>query len=108
MNEKIALESSDYVEGFAQSLGVDIELIPTPAPYKVKRHAELYMYVLVAQKKASFSNAKEIDKDAYYMKYQLYKTLLEQLELTLTKDTYSTGITTNKRKFPSSIRMYRG
>ncbi len=30
------------------------------------------------------------------------------LELTLTKDTYSTGITTNKRKFPSSIRMYRG
>lgn len=107
VTQKVIEETSDYVESFAESLGVPAIMIIEPTPYKVSRQAELFAYMTAALKKTMFSTGKDNAEDAFALKYKMYKTLLEQFEQSLTAATYTTGIASPKRQFPMTVRMYR-
>jgi len=107
VTQKIIEESSEYVESFAESLGVPANQIVEPTPYKVSRQAELFAYMTAAMKKTMFSTGKDNSEDAFALKYKMYQTQLDQFEQSLTATTYTTGIASPKRQFPMTVRMYR-
>ena len=103
----IIAESTEYVESFALSLGVDAKYIATPTPYKIARLAEIFAYMTAAQKKATFSTGQAVDKDAYALKYDMYKQLLSDTEKSITALTFTNGIQAKKRRYPRSIELLR-
>lgn len=102
------IESTEYVNSFALTLGVMPENIFLPTPYKVQKQALLFTYKLIAQRKAMYTNNKEVQKDAFAMKYEMYSKSLEDLEQSITADTYTEGKVVSKKKFPMTVKVYRG
>lgn len=106
-DKNIMTETSNYVESFALSLGVEAQYIAVPTPYRVKRFAELFAYMTVAQKNSKFSLGKEASNDSFALKYNMYKQLLDDAEKSLTAITFTNGVQAKKRRFPLSVRMER-
>lgn len=107
VKENIVQETSRYVEAFALTLGVQKTQIATPTPYLIGRFAELYAYVTVAQRQATFSKGGSADNDSFALKFEMYRKLLKDCEASLTAESFTNGISAKKRKFPITMQMYR-
>lgn len=104
----IIAESTEYVESFAISLGVDVSTIATPTPYTIARMAELFCYMTAAQKKATFTTGKDAGNDSFALKYEMYRQLLANTEKSITALTFTNGVKAKPRRFPRSISISRG
>ena len=104
----IVKESSEFVESFALSLGVQPAQIAVPTPYAVSRLAQLFAYMTAAFRKATFSKGGEADNDSFALKFKLYKELLDEWEKQLTADSFKDGGAVQKlRRFPMTMPLYR-
>ena len=104
---KDIVESSEYVEAFAASLGIAAKDIAIPTPYKVQKQATFYCYMLVCQRKAMYTSGKDVEEDAFALKYKMYQRALNDMEASIGGGTYTSGVPSAKRKFPMSVGMVR-
>lgn len=107
VNQSVVNESSEYVESFAISLGVDIKTIAVPTPYKVSKMAEFFCYMTIAQMQSTFSKGGEATNDSFALKYEMYRKRLVDIEASITALTFTNGVQAKKRRFPLSIPMSR-
>lgn len=103
----IVRESSGYVENFAWRFGLTPDMIATPTPFAIEKLARLYAYMTAAFRKTSFSKGTDVDNDSFALKYKIYKQLLDDWEKQLTAESFTGGQMAKKRKFPSTIPVYR-
>ena len=107
IKEPIIHEATNYVESFALSIGVTPNMIAVPTPYIISRFAQLFAYMTVAQRQATFSLGGKVDNDSFALKYQMYKQLLKDCEARLTVNSFTNGVQAKKRKFPLTMQMLR-
>ena len=100
-------ESSKYIESLALTFNVLPKDIANPTPYPISRLAKTFAYMTTAQRKATFSVGKDADNDSFSLKYRLYKVLLDELESKITADSFKDGNSAKRRKFPSTLAVYR-
>lgn len=100
-------ESSDYIESLASNYGVTPSQILTPTPYVIKMIAMYYTYMKAAWLRTVYSLGKEVDKDAFRLKYDMYKVALDDLLNQLSAESFTGGVTAKKRKFPSTMGLAR-
>ena len=100
-------ESSDYIESLASNYGVTPSQILTPTPYVIKMVAMYYTYMKAAWLRTVYSLGKEVDKDAFRLKYDMYKAALDDLLNQLSAESFTGGVTAKKRKFPSTMGLAR-
>ena len=97
--------------GSEESLALTFNILPkdiaNPTPYPISRLAQTFAYMTAAQRKATFSVGKDADNDSFSLKYRLYKSLLDELESKITADSFKDGNSAKRRKFPSTMAMYR-
>ena len=103
----LVTESSDYIESLASNYSVTPNQIVTPAPYIIKMIAMYYTYMKAAWLRTVYSLGKEVDKDAFRLKYDMYKNALDDLLSQLTAESFTGGVTAKKRKFPSTMGLAR-
>ena len=104
---QIVRETSSYVESVALSYGVPASAIATPTPDIVRRLALYYAYFISALRKASYALGHEADLDSFHLKARFYKELLDDLLDQLSADSFTGGLTSKKRKFPSTLPISR-
>ena len=104
---QIVRESSAYVESVALSYGVAASSIAVPTPDIVRRLAMYYAYFTAAWRKASFSVGKNSDEDAFALKAKWLKSILDDLLDQLSAESFTGGVTSAKRKFPSTLPISR-
>lgn len=104
---QIIQESSQYVEAVALSLGVPASSIADPTPFMVSQLGLFWAYMTAAWRKAQFSKGGKADEDSFYLKYRLFKELLDELVSQLTAETFTGGQSAKKRKFPATISISR-
>lgn len=107
VTQEIIDESSRYIENFALTLGVRVDQIKLPPNYMISRLAESYCYMIAALRKAKFSTGKDVDQDAFALKYTLYKSIVNTLEDQITAETFTGGSSAKKRRYPLSVKVYR-
>lgn len=103
----LVTESSDYIESLASNYNVTPNQIVTPTPYIIKMIAMYYTYMKAAWLRTVYSLGKEVDKDAFRLKYDMYKNALDDLLSQLTAESFTGGVTAKKRKFPSTMGLAR-
>lgn len=103
----LVTESSDYIESLASNYSVTPDQIVTPTPYIIKMIAMYYTYMKAAWLRTVYSLGKEVDKDAFRLKYDMYKNALDDLLSQLTAESFTGGVTAKKRKFPSTMGLAR-
>ena len=107
VTEEIIEESSKYIESLALTFNVLPSEIANPTPYPISRLAQTFAYMTAAQRKATFSVGKDANNDSFSLKYKLYKSLLDELEGKITADSFKDGNSAKRRKFPSTLALYR-
>lgn len=103
----IVEESSNYIESLALTFNILPKDIANPTPYPISRLAQTFAYMTAAQRKSTFSVGKDANNDSFSLKYRLYKSLLNELESKITADSFKDGNSAKRRKFPSTMAMYR-
>lgn len=103
----LVTESSDYIESLASNYNVSPSQIKTPTPYIIRMVATYYTYMKAAWLRTVYSLGKEVDKDAFRLKYDMYKNALDDLLSQLTAESFTGGTTAKKRKFPSTMGLAR-
>lgn len=103
----IVRETSGFVENFAWNLGVAPSKIATPTPFAIEQLARLYAYMTAAFRKTSFSKGTDVDNDSFALKFKLYKEQLDDWEKQLSAESFTGGQMASKRKFPSTMPIYR-
>ena len=104
---QIVEDSSRYVESVALSFGVSPKQIVEPTPFMVSQLGLLWAYMTAAWRKAQFSKGDKVENDSFYLKFRLYKELLDTLLSQLTTETFTGGTAAKKRKFPSTLSISR-
>lgn len=104
---QIVQESSQYVESVALSFGVSTEQIATPTPFMVSQLGLFWAYMTAAWRKAQFSKGDSAENDSFYLKFRLYKEMLDALLSQLTVETFTGGTSAKKRKFPATMSISR-
>ena len=107
VTEEIIEESSKYIESLALTFNILPSEIANPTPYPISRLAQTFAYMTAAQRKATFSVGKDANNDSFSLKYKLYKSLLDELEGKITADSFKDGNSAKRRKFPSTLSLYR-
>ena len=107
VTEEIIEESSKYIESSALTFNILPSEIANPTPYPISRLAQTFAYMTAAQRKATFSVGKDANNDSFSLKYKLYKSLLDELEGKITADSFKDGNSAKRRKFPSTLALYR-
>lgn len=107
VTEEIVEESSKYIESLALTFNILPSEIANPTPYPISRLAQTFAYMTAAQRKSTFSVGKDANNDSFSLKYKLYKSLLDELEGKITADSFKDGNSAKRRKFPSTIALYR-
>lgn len=107
VTQDLVIESSDYIESLASNYGVTPSQILTPTPYVIRMIAMYYTYMKAAWLRTVYSLGKEVDKDAFRLKYDMYKSALEDLLNQLSAESFTGGVTAKKRKFPSTMGLAR-
>ena len=107
MSPDIINESSEYIEGQAKIYGVDPKDIIKPAPYLISRLAESYAYMTAARLSARFTKGDDATKDAFSLKYTMYKGIVDSLERQLNAGVFTGGATEKRRTFPMTVHLYR-
>ena len=107
VTEEIIEESSKYIESLALTFNILPSDIANPTPYPISRLAQTFAYMTAAQRKATFSVGKDANNDSFSLKYKLYKSLLDELEGKITADSFKDGNSAKRRKFPSTLALYR-
>ena len=107
VTQDLVIESSDYIESLASNYGVTPSQILTPTPYVIRMIAMYYTYMKAAWLRTVYSLGKEVDKDAFRLKYDMYKSALEDLLNQLSAESSTGGVTVKKRKFPSTMGLAR-
>ena len=107
VTEEIIEESSKYIESLALTFNILPSEIANPTPYPISRLAQTFAYMTAAQRKATFSVGKDANNDSFSLKYKLYKSLLDELEGKITADSFKSGNSAKRRKFPSTLTLYR-
>lgn len=103
----IVREASGFVENTAKNFGVSASSIKVPTPFAVEQLARLYAYMTAAFRKATFSVGKDADEDSFALKYKIYKQLLDEWLEQMSAESFTGGAMAKKRKFPSTIPVYR-
>ena len=103
----IVEESSKYIESLALTFNILPSDIANPTPYPISRLAQTFAYMIAAQRKATFSVGKDANNDSFSLKYKLYKSLLDELEGKITADSFKDDNSAKRRKFPSTLALYR-
>ena len=104
---KIVEETTQYVESVALSYGVTAAQIATPTPDIVRRLALYYAYFITALRKAQYSSGKDAQLDSFHLKARFYRELLDDLLDQLTAESFTGGLVSRKRSFPSVIAISR-
>lgn len=107
VTEEIVEESSKYIESLALTFNILPSEIANPTPYPISRLAQTFAYMTAAQRKSTFSVGKDANNDSFSLKYKLYKSLLDELEGKITADSFKDGNSAKRRKFPSTLALYR-
>lgn len=107
VTDEIVEESSKYIESLALTFNIFPSEIANPTPYPISRLAQTFAYMTAAQRKATFSVGKDANNDSFSLKYKLYKSLLDELEGKITADSFKDGNSAKRRKFPSTLSLYR-
>ena len=76
ITQDLVIESSDYIESLASNYSVAPSQILTPTPYVIRMIAMYYTYMKAAWLRTVYSLGKEVDKDAFRLKYDTYKAAL--------------------------------
>lgn len=103
----LVTETSDYIESLASNYSVTPEQIATPTPYIIRMIATYYAYMKAAWLRTVYSLGKEVNKDAFRLKYDMYKSALDELLSQITAESFTGGATAKKRKFPSTMGLAR-
>lgn len=108
VTEKHIAKSSAYIEDLAKSLGVDIEDIADPTPFKIQEIAEAYALMETATKQSMMNTEGTANgADSFELKRRVYAAKIASLESQITADTFTGGKSAKKRTFPMSVPMYR-
>ena len=107
VKEPILIDTANYVESFAMTLGVTANNIAIPTPYIISRFAQIYAYMTTAQRQSTFSKGGSADNDSFALKYNMYRQLLKDCEARLTADSFTNGQSAKKRKFPLTMEVLR-
>lgn len=107
ITQDLVIESSDYIESLASNYGVTPSQILTPTPYVIRMIAMYYTYMKAAWLRTVYSLGKEVDKDAFRLKYDMYKAALNDLLNQLSAESFTGGVTVKKRRFPSTMGLAR-
>lgn len=107
VTDEIVEESSKYIESLALTFNILPSEIANPTSYPISRLAQTFAYMTAAQRKATFSVGKDANNDSFSLKYKLYKSLLDELEGKITADSFKDGNSAKRRKFPSTLSLYR-
>lgn len=104
---QIVEDSSRYVEAIALSFGLQPSEIANPTPFMVSQLGLFWAYMTAAWRRTQFSKGDKAEDDSFYLKFRLYKDLLDGLLSQLTVETFTGGTAAKKRKFPSTISISR-
>lgn len=109
VTEKQIYKTSHYIEDLAESLNVDASDILDPTPFKVAELAEAYVLMETAKKQSMMNTNGAVEgADAYELKRRVYADEVNRLEMQITADTFTGGLSATRRIFPASVNMYRG
>lgn len=109
VTEKQIYKASQYIEDFAESLNVDPADILDPTPFKVAELAEAYALHETAKKQSMMNTSGAVEgADAFELKRRVYADEVSRLEAQITADTFTGGLSATRRKFPMSVKVYRG
>lgn len=108
VTDKHIQKSSAYVEDLAESLGVGVDSIIEPTPFKIQELAEAYALMETAKKQSMMNTSGTVEgADAYELKRRVYAAEVDNLTDQITADTFTGGKSAKKRTFPMSVSVYR-
>jgi hypothetical protein len=108
-------KSTNYIEDLAASLGVAIEKILSPTPFKIAELAEAYTLMEAAKKKSMMNTNGQIEgADAFELKRRVYASQVDTLTNQITAVTFTgplldvNGNAAVNLSFPISMTVRRG